>query len=208
VRGSSNATWIIFAEEFRRHIRSGGYIFFTVAIPILMIAAIWVVPLVQEAVSRDAPPSDVDLGRIGFVDNSGVLSGLEGHDGPFRYESRAEGLAALERGEIASLYVVAEDYLESGKVDQYAEFKGRFPSNWIDESVVRNLLTTGLVAGQLDPDVMVRLAEPADFENFKVEEDGTVSGLVPICYAFNFRSHIRCRKHGNQRIGGEREPPG
>ena len=183
MRGSSSATWIIFTEEFRRHIRSGGYIFFTVAIPVLMIAAVWVVPLIQEAVSREAPPSDVDLGRIGFVDNSGVLLGLEGQDGPFRYETLPEGLAALDRGEIASFYVVVEDYLESGKVDQYAEFKGRFPSNWIDESVFRNLLITGLVAGQLDTDVMARLAEPAYFENFQVEEDGAVSELVPAAQA-------------------------
>lgn len=183
MRGSSNATWIIFAEEFRRHIRSGGYVFFTVAIPILMIAAVWIVPLVQEAISREAPTSEVDLGRIGFTDNSGVLSGLEDQNGPFRYETIPEGLAAIERGEIASFYVVAEDYLESGKVEQYAEFIGRFPSNWIDESAFRYLLTTGLVAGQLDPDLMARLTEPADFNNFRVEDDGTVSELVPTAQA-------------------------
>jgi ABC-2 type transport system permease protein len=183
VRGSSNATWIIFAEEFRRHIRSGGYIFFTVVIALLMVAAVWVVPLIQDAISGEALTSEVDLGRIVFVDNSGVLAGLEGEEGPFRYGTLSEGLAALEGGEIASIYVVAGDYLETGKVEQYAEFAGRFPSNGIDESVFRNLLTTGLVAGQLDPDTMVRLAEPAYFENFRVEDDGTVSELVPTAQA-------------------------
>jgi ABC-2 type transport system permease protein len=148
-----------------------------------MISAVWVVPLIQDAISRDAPPSEIDLGRIGFVDNSGILSGLEDQNGPFRYETIPEGLAALEQGKIASFYVVAEDYLESGKVDQYAEFAGRFPSNGIDESVFRNLLTTGLVAGQLDPDLMVRLAEPAYFENFRVEDDSTISELVPTAQA-------------------------
>ena len=129
MRGNSNATWIIFAEEVRRHLRSGGYLFFTVTIALLMVAAVWVVPLIQEAIASDAPPTEANLGRIGFVDNSGVLSGLEGQDGPFRYETRHEGLEAIERGEIVSFYVVADDYLESGKVDQYAEFRGRFPSN-------------------------------------------------------------------------------
>jgi len=183
VRGNSNATWIIFAEEVRRHLRSGGYLFFTVTIALLMVAAVWVVPLIQEAIASDAPPTEANLGRIGFVDNSGVLSGLEGQDGPFRYETHPEGLEAIERGEIVSFYVVADDYLESGKVDQYAEFKGRFPSNWIDEGAFRDLLTTRLIDGQLNPDVMARLAEPADFENFKVEDDGTVSELVPTAQA-------------------------
>jgi len=148
-----------------------------------MIAAVWVVPFIQEAISSEAPTSEIDLGRIGFVDNSDVLSGLEAQNGPFRYETLPEGLAAVERGEIASFYVVAEDYLESGKVEQYAAFIGRFPSNWVDESVFRNLLTTGLVTGQLDSALMARLAEPADFENFRVGDDGTVSELVPTAQA-------------------------
>ena len=183
MHGKSNTTWIIFAEEVRRHLRSGGYLFFTVVIALLMVAAVWIVPLIQEAISRDAPPSEVDLGRIGFVDNSGVLLGLEGQDGPFRYETRPEGLEAMEREGIDSFYVVADDYFESGKVEQYAEFKGRFPSNWIDEGAFRALLTTGLIAGQLDPDVMARVTEPADFENFRVEDDGSVSEVVPTAQA-------------------------
>lgn len=125
MRGKSSATWIIFAEEVRRHLRSGGYLFFTVAIALLMVAAVWVVPLIQERIASDAPPSlydgVADLEKIGFVDNSGVFLELE-ERGPHRYGTRAEGLEAYQRGEIGSLYVVANDYLESGKVEQYAEF--------------------------------------------------------------------------------------
>ena len=69
MRGKSNATWIIFAEEVRRHLRSGAYLFFTVAISLLMVAAVWVVPLIQEAIASDTPPSEANgeatLGRIG-----------------------------------------------------------------------------------------------------------------------------------------------
>ena len=187
MRGKSNATWIIFAEETRRHLRSGGYLLFTVIIALLMVAAVWVVPLIQEAIASDAPPSQADLGRIGFVDNSGALSGFAGQDGPHRYGTRAEGLDGYNRGEIGSLYVVADDYLDSGKVDQYAAFKGRFPSNGVDAWAFRNLLAEVLIGGQLsldaDPDVMARVAEPAYFEDYRVEDDGNVSEVVPTAQA-------------------------
>ncbi|MBL7166039.1 MAG: ABC transporter permease [Dehalococcoidales bacterium] len=203
MRGKSNETWIIFAEEVRRHLRSGGYLFFTVAICLLMVAAIWVVPLIQEAIASDAPPSgvtgEVDLGRIGFVDNSGVFSGLEGQ-APVRYGTRAEGLEAYQRGEIGSLYVVADDYLASGKVEQYAEFKLIWDENWDDAGAFWGLLSQELLAqqnsllspellaqraqveelvaeqlSQVSPELVARVAEPAVFKNFKVADDGSVS---------------------------------
>jgi len=167
-----------------------------------MVAAVWVVPLIQEAIASDAPPSvtgEVDPARIGFVDNSGVFSGLEGQ-APVRYGTLADGLEAYQRGEIGSLYVVAEDYLESGKVDQYAEFKGVWGGNWNDESAFWGLLSQELLAQQdsqlspelvaqqqrveelvaeqlsrLNPDLLARVGEPAVFKNFKVADDGSVS---------------------------------
>ncbi|HUV43279.1 MAG TPA: hypothetical protein VMW13_00460, partial [Dehalococcoidales bacterium] len=210
MRGKSNETWIIFAEEVRRHLRSGGYLFFTVVIALLMVAAVWVVPLIQEAIASDAPPSvtgEVDVGRIGFVDNSGVFSGLEGQ-APVRYGTLAEGLEAYQRGEIDSLYVVADDYLESGKVDQYAAFKTAWDENWDDAGAFWGLLSQELLAQQysqlspellaqraqveelvaeqlslLSPDLVARVAEPAVFKNFKVADDGSVSEVVPFAQA-------------------------
>ena len=210
MRGRSNETWIIFAEEVRRHLRSGGYLFFTVVIALLMVAAVWVVPLIQEAIASDAPPSvtgEVDVGRIGFVDNSGVFSGLEGQ-APVRYGTHAEGLEAYQRGEIDSLYVVADDYLESGKVEQYAAFKTAWDENWDDAGAFWGLLSQELLAQQysqlspellaqraqveelvaeqlslLSPDLVARVAEPAVFKNFKVADDGSVSEVVPFAQA-------------------------
>jgi len=160
-----------------------------VIIAILLVAAVWVVPLIQQAIAEDAPPSgangEVDLGRIGFVDHSVVLSGLDGQV-PVRYGTRAEGLAAYQRGEISSLYVVAEDYLQSGKVDQYAEFKGLWDENWGDAGAFWGLLQQELVAeqlSQLSPDLLARVAEPAVFKNFRVEDDGSVSEVEPLARA-------------------------
>lgn len=207
MRGKSNETWIIFSEEVRRHLRSGGYIFFTVAISLLMVAAVWVVPLIMEAIASDAPPSpwdgEADLEKIGFVDNSGVFLGLEGQ-APIRYGTSAKGLEAYQQGEIVSLYVIAKDYLQSGKVEQYAEFKGVWGGNWDDEGAVWSVLQQELDArlysqlspdllaqraqveelvaeqlAQLSPDLLARANEPAVFKNFRVADDGSVSEVQP-----------------------------
>lgn len=204
MRGKYNETWVIFSEELRRHLRSGGYLFFTVVIALLMVAAVWVVPAIQEAIARDAPPTEANFERIGFIDHSGVFTSLEGQ-APVRYGMLAEGIDAYQRGEISSLYVIAEDYLESGTVEQYAGFKGLWDENWIDggafrESLRQELrtlqdsrLSPDLLAqlaqveemvteqqNRLSPDLLARVEEPAVFKNFKIADDGSLSEVEPL----------------------------
>ncbi len=105
------------------------------------------------------------------------MVGLEGQDVLAKYDTSSEGLQAMESGEIDSFFVLADDYLESGDVDQYAEFKGRWAFNGDDEWAFRDLLQRELIRGQLDPVVAERYSDPA---NFRVEDDGTVSELAPL----------------------------
>ena len=180
MRGRSD-TWVIFSEELRGHLRSRWYLFFTVAVVVVLVIAMLVVPLFQdeEGISGTAPASEQDFRRIGFIDNSGAFPALEGQAGPVRYDSRPEGLQAVARGEIDSLYVITEDYLQSGKVEQYAQFEGRFPSNPDGEATFRALLVHGLITGRVDPAVTARVLAPAEFESFRVEEDGSAAELTP-----------------------------
>jgi ABC-2 type transport system permease protein len=210
VRGKSNQTWVIFQEETRRHLRSGGYLLFTIGIAVLLIAAVWVVPAIQRAIAEDEPASPVtgqaDPARIGFVDRSGVFAGLEGQ-APVRYDSRDEGLAALG-GEIDSLYVIAADYLKSGNVEQYAPFKTAWDENWAAAATFWGLLSQELVAQQdsllspeliaerdqleelvatqlsrLSPDLVARVDLPAVYQNYKVADDGSVEAVIPTAQA-------------------------
>ena len=104
--------------------------------------------------------------------------------------------------------MVADDYLETGKIDQYAEFKEIWAGNWDDEGAFRWVLQQELNAqqysqldpdllaqqaqveeliaeqlSQLSPDLLARVAEPAVFKNFDVADDGTVSEVVPTAQA-------------------------
>ncbi|HEY94030.1 MAG TPA: ABC transporter permease [Dehalococcoidia bacterium] len=202
----------IFSEETRRHIRSGGYILFTVLVPLLLIIAMFVVPLVMDAAAEDTPPetaTEFDLSGIGFVDNSGILAGAPEQEGLSRYDTLEQGLEAYKQGDIETLYVIDSNYLETGEVSQYSEFKTLFVSNWEDEETFRwyvvypqlkarqdSQLDPDLVAqrklldeqiakqlNQMDPDLVARVAQPAVYTNFKVEEDGTVSEVAPVTQA-------------------------
>ncbi|UCC17857.1 MAG: hypothetical protein JSU58_04715, partial [Dehalococcoidales bacterium] len=131
----------IFSEETRRHIRSGGYILFTVLVPLLLIIGMFVVPLIMDADSDDAPPpeleTEIDLRGIGFVDISGIFKGMSEQEGLTRYDTPEKGLEAYNRGDIETLYVIDKNYLETGEVIQYAEFKTLFESNRQDEEAFR-----------------------------------------------------------------------
>lgn len=180
MRGRSN-TWVIFSEELRVHLRSRWYVIFTAVVVLLLVIAMLLVPALQgeKDTSGTAAASGEDFRRIGFIDESGLFPALEGEKGPVGYESVAEGLEAVARGEIDSFYVITEDYLQSGNVEQYAQFEGRFPSNPGGEAVFRALLAQGLIAGRADPSVTTRVLAPAAFESFRVQDDGSAAELTP-----------------------------
>ncbi|MFH0915161.1 MAG: ABC transporter permease [bacterium] len=180
MRGRSDA-WVIFSEELRGHLRSRWYLFFTVAVVLLLVIAMLVVPMFQDEgeTPGTAPAPKEDFRRIGFIDDSGAFPALEGQVGPVGYDSLPEGLEAVARGDIDSFYVITEDYLQSGMVEQYAKFEGRFPSNPGGEATFRALLVHGLITGLVDPAVTARVLAPAEFESFRVGEDGSAAELTP-----------------------------
>jgi len=179
VRGSSSA-WVIFTEELRVHLRSRWYVVFTALVVVLLVLATWIVPALQggEDTSGSAAPGE-DFRRIGFVDQSGLFAGLTGANGPMAYGSVAAGLEAVAADEIDTFYLIPEGYLQSGTVERYAEFPGRFPSDPGGESAFKALLVQALIAGRVDPTVTARILSPAEFEDFRVQKDGTAAKLTP-----------------------------
>lgn len=178
-------TWVIFSEELRGHVRSRWYLISTVVVVVFLVVAMVAVPaLVGEGeTSGAAAGSQESVARIGFVEEGSEFPGLAGESGPYEFDDRAGGLQALARDEIDWLYVIPDDYLETGKVEQYGEFAGRFPSNPVGEGIFRSLLIEGLIAEVVDPEVTARVLAPADFRSYQVSEDGSVSELPPTAQA-------------------------
>ena len=122
----------------------------------------------------------------------------------WRSTRRAAGVQAVAAGEIDSFYVIPADYLQSGKVEQYAEFPGRFPSNPEGETILRALLAQGLVAGRVDDSVTTRVLAPAEYANYRVQEDGTAAAVTPAAAGGGRAAGAHAVRHtaGAGRVGG------
>ncbi len=184
MRGTSDdmhdSTWVIFAEELRLHVRSRWYAIFTAAVVVLLVVAMFLVPVfLGDGSDKGQAGAVADLGRIGFNDESGLFGDLQGATGPRAYASLEAGLYAVAAGEIDAFYVIPKDYLQTGRVEQYAQFEGRIPTDPGSENVFRGLLVRALLGDRLDPSVTIRVLTPADYENFRVGEDGGLSELTP-----------------------------
>ena len=179
---------IIFAEEFRRQVRNKGFMFFTVLIVVVMIAAIpvtgFVVGLfedaqeevVEEAIGAAAAPDDGGIeSTFGYVDPAGILPGAAKDESRIReFDNKEEGIEAVRRSEIDTLFVLPADYVESGRIEDYWTTRDRGPiwdNNVSAEGHFRAFLEDALTYGRQFPPAVARAFDTGYFEQFDVEED-------------------------------------
>ncbi len=153
--------WLIFRFEVTRQFLRGGYALITFGVPILAIAAFFLIRAlsggdVEVSATRDRgnlPPGvnlpgasaiseDSPLAQarpMGFVDHSGLLSAA-----PLliRFDSEAAAQEALRNGEISAFYVIAADYLQTGEVEA---FFGRFNLGSLSDLPIWEALLSALV---------------------------------------------------------------
>ncbi len=174
---------VIFAEEFRRQVRNKGFMFFTVLIVVLMLAAIPVTGFVvgllddeQEKAAEGAPvPGEGDIeSTFGYVDPAGILPGAAKDESGIReYDSKSDGMEAVRRGEINTLFVLPADYIESGRIEDYWTTRDRGPiwdNNGQAEGRFRGFLKHALTFGHEFPPAVARAFDTGYFEQFDVEE--------------------------------------
>ena len=178
---------VIFAVEFRRQIRSKGFMFFTVLIVVLMVGAIPITPVVVSLVdsATGGDESNADTGddpspRYGYLDPAGILPDdlpLEGASK--RYTNKVEGLNAVRNGEIDTLFVLPADYVASGRIEDYWTTRER-GAVWADNSDAergfRAFLKRGLTSGLDLPDRVERAFDTGYMEEFDVPGDASGVG--------------------------------
>ena len=113
--------------------------FFTVVILVLMVGAIPVAPIVVDLVKgaaedgSEADPREAPALSYGYVDSAGILADLPLEGAPQRYADKDEGLIAVRNGEIDTLFVLPNDYIASGRIEDYWTTRERGPV-WADNS--------------------------------------------------------------------------
>lgn len=119
--------WEIFQFEFVHQFRRRAYLFTTFILPVLVVGGLLgVQAFLNYQASREresggeAQTEETFTGKLGYVDHSGLFEspGLFGSM-LIRYPDEDSALDAMRAGEVASVYVIAADYLDTGNVTRY-----------------------------------------------------------------------------------------
>ncbi len=173
------STWTafttVFIEEVRRGTSRTWYRVLTLAIPVLLVVGMVAAPAIREVVvseEEEGAPS-----REGLLDLSGLLDSADIEAAGLRpLSTRDLGIAALVDEEIAVLFVVAEDYMETAQVEWLHTRSGiteSFASESATEQVV-DALRRALISDSLDPTFTERFLDPTTFESIRVQPDGSL----------------------------------
>jgi len=144
----------VFGEEVRRVTRRTSFRVMTLAVPASLLVLLVAVPVVRGLTSGG---EEGEGGRIGLTDLSGELLTEEAaEEADFRvFPDREAGLAALVAEDIESLFVIPQDYVESGRVEWLrtgsaitaafiAEEDSRPIQSWLRNALVGDALPAGL----------------------------------------------------------------
>ncbi len=168
--GNTTDARIIFEEEFARQTRRIGWRIFTVGVPLLMLIAAFIVPLLTDYFSTagdDEQPRDT----IGFIDHSGVTDSLDSIPGLMRLDGLDTGTQALVDGDIKALFVIPDDYIETGRVDWYRTGSGLASEDGTGNAFF-SVLRTAVADESLSDELIARILHPATYTLFKVDDFG------------------------------------
>lgn len=183
----------VFGEEFRRATHRIWYRVVTLAVPVILLVLLIVVPLVRGPTSDDKE-ARIEAGRIGVIDLSGELLPEAAVEPDYRvFPEREAGVAALLANEITSLFVIAQDYLKTGRVQwlHTGSSVSAVLSSEEDTRQIQSWLRAALVEDALRPEVKTRFLWPAWFESIVVEEGGSTKEgakeveLISVSYIFS-----------------------
>jgi ABC-2 type transport system permease protein len=160
--------WLVLSHEIETIVRSRSFILTLILVPLVGFIVVFIVGILQ----RNNPSPDLTTLLLperppvkGFVDYSGIILEVPEELGEVvrAYPNESDGLQALREGQIAVLYVVSRDYLETGRMELYAqqinllEDSGNaYPVDWL---IHYNLLKD-------QPQLLDRVVQPL---NLKVE---------------------------------------
>ncbi len=164
-----NAVFTVAAHEFAAIYERRVFQIITVAFPLIALigfAAVW---FIQNANDGDDGGASA---AYGYVDMAGAISGhLDQGRVRYRpYTTFEEGRADLLSDEIDKLFVIPEDYFQSGVVQSFSIDSG-FQFDGADSSM-RSLLLDNLIAEGAPSDLAARLKRPMSAVHVSLDSSG------------------------------------
>lgn len=178
-----NNIWLVFKHEYSRHVLRKRFIIAVLSVPLMALVVI--------AASVLAARSGYDGRPAGYIDQSGLFANaqqLPVEEDAFMpaiqfraYTDESTAQADLEKNDIQALFVIAPDYMQTGKVQMIAlDSPGSQVQSDFEDFLVANLLT-----GK-DPNVVKRLTQGSNLKIKNIEgsremsDNNFLAVLVPI----------------------------
>jgi ABC-2 type transport system permease protein len=171
---------IVARREFLYNVRRPGYLFASFGVPLLTV----VLTAIIFAVAFQSETDTTRVGAVGYVDHAGVLSAEHEKTEHFAaYEDETAGRAALEAGEIGALFVLPQDYLDSGDVKLYS--MSGLPDATTDQI---NAYIVANLGAELDSALVERIQEPVDLslhtlDNNRTLKEDAIFGVILLPFA-------------------------
>jgi ABC-2 type transport system permease protein len=184
-------TLAILKHEFITTITRKGFITMAIIFPLIGFAAIGIFQLTQ-TVSK--PPEDIDIPKIGFIDETGEFTYYTGDYGDIElvpYTKQDAATEALVAEEIDEYFIIPEDYLQTGLVLRYHILKELEMSGQTYASI-RSFLQDNLLKDKIVPEIAERVKYPLGVQSIRLDETGEIATdqggfgafLVPMVFGF------------------------
>jgi ABC-2 type transport system permease protein len=167
-----NKTLLIFRHEFLNTIKRKGVIIMTLIVPVLALLAIGVFQLIS---TIENPPV-VETTTIGYVDEAGGFDQYttQGNMELVRFDTADQATAALINGDVPEYFVIPPDYISTGVINRYTLEK-EVETPPVITAVIKNFLTSNLLAGKVPPETVYRIEAPLDLVVTRLTETGEVA---------------------------------
>ena len=156
---------IVARHEYLVNVRRVGFIVMTLLVPLIGALALFVAAFFGgQAASFLASTFAPEEGNIGVVDQLGAFTPLlpEYEEQMSLYPDEERGRAAVREEKIATLLVISEDYIETGKVTIISK-EGGFGSAILEDSdTMQAFFVDHLLRDEVDPALRRRLANPIE----------------------------------------------
>jgi ABC-2 type transport system permease protein len=171
-------TLIVAGYEIGKTIRRKEFLFITVALPLILVAAVFVaLPILPDIMGSLGGVAGFEDRDIGYVDSLGFIEPLEGF---LEFPDEESAGKALEAENISSYFILSDSYLDSGNITLYTTGTIEFNEPW-DE--ISWLLRTNLMEhwGYSEEQVD-RIIQPFQAKVVKIDSGGAIgsSGGGPL----------------------------
>jgi len=167
-----NKTYLIFKHEFLQKIKSVGFIFLTLSVPVLALLGIGIFKL---ATTLSEPPEEV-IQAIGYVDEVGIFDDQtdQGLIKLVPFASREDAIQALFRKDVTEYIIIPSDYTSSGIIQRYTLEKELITPP-ITVAVIKSFLTGNLLKDKVPPDIATLIVSPLKLEVTHLNEEGGIA---------------------------------